>query len=407
MKFGEVVGSIEIDVEHMKSFVGTWFEDEDDLVVVGFPVEGSRRVLSMALTKEILLEATPESFSELTRNVDNGRKYDLYVGVNPISDPESVTLTSRGSEENVKAVYGCFIDLDINRVGKKSGAFDNKDQILEFLDSIPLEPTIVVDNGSSGGIHAYWRFEDPIDMSESIAVKPYLVGWWAYLNSLTDRNIDRLIDVTRIARMPSSIYWPKTSSDKFDTVKVLKNTGKRYKRDDLLALTKEAYQRHCDTLDRIRSEKSFGIDVSLKNYAAEPGNSERLKELINLRPHNLNMLTALVEHTINDNYSWYDILEPYGWTMLKESSDGSLVWSRPGKLDRSAVTDYRRDDGVSQVMSLLSSSEETGLSDLKEAGVLLTKMQVLLRLRYNDNVIEMIDDVLKEVESGRRDKTSV
>lgn len=402
MKFGESVGSIDIDVSHLHKFVDTWYNDGENIVIAGFPESGPRRILSMTLTKEELLQVGNEAFEGLTKNFDTGQKYDAYIGINPISDPDGVSLYSRGTEENVKSVNGCFIDFDVNKPGKKSGVFDSKAQILEFIETIPVEPTIIVDNGSSGGIHAYWKFEDPIDLSETKVTKPYLVGWWTYIRSLTDRQIDRLVDVTRIARMPSSIYWPKTSSDKFDTVKVLKCSGKTYRKNDLLELSAPSYENHCDTLDRIRREKSVGMDIALKDYAGNPSNTERMKNLINLKPHNLNIITTLVQASIEDNYSWADILEPYGWTLLKEDSEGSLVWSRPGKLDRSAVTDYRKDNGqVSQVMSLLSSSDETGLADLKEANVVLTKMQVLLRLRYNDNVIEMLDDVLNKVEGSK------
>jgi hypothetical protein len=45
-------------------------------------------------------------------------------------------------------------------------------------------------------------------------------------------------------------------------------------------------------------------------------------------------------------------------------------------------------------MSLLSSSEETGLADLKEAGVVLTKYRVALRLWFNDDETKMIEYTL-------------
>lgn len=400
MKFGESVGSIQVDVSSIREFLDAWYNDGDTIVLSGFPVDGPRRVLSMSISKEDLMNASNEDFEGLTRDFNTGQKYDAYIAINPVKDPDSVKLYSRGTEENVRAVYGCFIDLDVNKPGKKSGVFESKEDILDFLDSIPVEPTIVIDNGSSGGVHAYWRFEDPIELEDKIATKPYLVGWWTYIKSLTDKHIDRLVDVTRLARLPSGIYWPKHDSEKFDTVKVIRKSGKRYKRDDLLKLTEKPYKEHCDTLDRLRQEKTVSIDYKIKDYFEGGPNSEKARHLMNLMPHNMLILTTVVQNAIQDNYSWQDILEPYGWTLLKEDSEGSLVWSRPGKLDRSAVTDYRRDDGqVSQVMSLLSSSDETRLADLKEANVVLTKMQVLLRLRYNDDVYEMLDDVLRRIES--------
>lgn len=402
MKFTDAVGSISIDASHLKEFVSTWYNEGDNIVISGFPVgEGPRRVLSMSISREDLLDKSAEELEGLTRDFDSGRKYDAYIGINPVIDLDTVTLYSRGTEENVKAVYGCFLDLDVNKPGKKSGAFESKDDALAFLSTIPVEPTLIVDNGVSGGVHAFWKYSDPIMLSENTPVKPYLVGWWSYANSLTECSIDRLVDTTRLVRMPSGIYWPKKDSDKFDTVKVIKNTGNIYNRDDLLQLSANAYKNHCDTLVRLRREKVETLDLSLDKYVNHPSNSERVKRLLNLRPHNEALIKTLVQNAIDENYSWADILEPYGWTLMKEDSEGSLVWSRPGKLDRSAVTDYRRDDGqVSQVMSLLSSSDETQLADLKEANIVLTKMQVLLRLRYNDNVIEMLDDILRRLEEN-------
>lgn len=392
MRFSDAVGSVDIDVSHIHEFVSTWYNEDDIISVSGFPIEGHRRVVSLPLTREEFLDVTNEGFEGLTRDFNTGQRYDAYLGINPMVSKDSVKVFSRGTEKDVRSLYGCFIDFDINKEGKKSGVFDSKEQILSFIDTVELEPTIVVDNGSSGGIHAYWRFEDPIELPSEEPTKPYLVGWWTYISSLTERNIDRLVDVTRISRLPSSIYWPKEGSDRFDTVKVIRNSGNRYPRKKFLEISKDSYSNHVKTLDKIRSEKSFGLDLTLKAMAEK---SPEMQRKFKLHPHNMNIITHIVQHHINDNYSWSDILEPHGWTFIKEDSSGSLVWSRPGKLDRSATTDYRRDNGeVSQVMSLLSSSDETRLADLKEANVHLTKMQVLLRLKYNDDVNAMIDDIM-------------
>lgn len=400
MKFTDIVGSIDIDQSHFRKFISTWYNDEDNIVLVGIPVDGYRRVLSQSQTKERLLNLTDDEFIGLTRNTESGQKFSTYLGINPIKDSEEVTLYKRGTEENVRAIYGCFIDFDINKDGKKKGVFESKEEILEFIDSLELEPTIVVDNGSNGGMHAYWRFDDPMELGEGRSPhKPLLLGWWAYLNSLTDRNIDRLVDSTRIARLPSSIYWPSVAGDKFDSVSVIRCSGKRYPRQSFLDLSSEAYAKHNAKLDVIKRAKSADmLNISMRDYAQTEADSEILKKLINLSDQNLTLVATAVENYVNSEYDWAEILEPHGWTFLKEDSEGSNVWARPGKSERSAVVDYTDGTGVvSPVMSLLSSSEETGLADLKEAGVVLTKMQVLLRLQYNDDVPQMIDDVLRKV----------
>ena len=75
------------------------------------------------------------------------------------------------------------------------------------------------------------------------------------------------------------------------------------------------------------------------------------------------------------------------------------MFARPGKGDRSAVVDYTDENGVvSPVMSLLSKSEMTGLLDLYEAAIPLTKYQVLLRTRYQDNEANLLKEYMGVVE---------
>jgi hypothetical protein len=94
--------------------------------------------------------------------------------------------------------------------------------------------------------------------------------------------------------------------------------------------------------------------------------------------------------------SWAEILEPYGWTWQRELRDGSNEWARPGRDERSAVVDYED----SPVMSLLSMADETGLADLKDAGIPLTKYRVLWRLKFNDQDDDsMIKYLIKRMEA--------
>lgn len=396
MRFTDVAGSIQLDVSHLKTFVESWYDEGDNIVVVGMPVEGARRVMSQALSRERILSLTNEDLDGLTKIGDDGRKVNTYIGINPVKDPEAVTLYSRGTEDNVMSVYGCFIDFDINKEGKKSGVFDSKEDILSFIDSLDLEPTIVVDNGESGGIHAYWRFEDVYTGVDRDKYKPLLTGWWAYIQSKTDKHIDRLIDVTRISRLPSGIYWP-SAGEKFDTVKVIRSSGVRHSRDSILNLSGPSYEAHKKRLENLRIEKTSNLDFSVRQFVVSGAEGELLQKIVDLRPSNRNMVLTLVEQHINHTFLWRDILEPHGWTFLKDGPDGEEVWSRPGKSDRSAVVNHMKHTGeVSVVMSLLSSSPETGLADLKEAGVDLTKMQVLLRLSYEDDVVSMLTDITRK-----------
>ena len=100
-----------------------------------------------------------------------------------------------------------------------------------------------------------------------------------------------------------------------------------------------------------------------------------------------------VEDFVNDHLSWSDILTPHGWKFRRQQGDGSKEWARPGQNARSAVTDYQG----SPVMSLLSMSPATRMSDLLDAGIPLTKYRVLLRLEYDDDEEKLIIDMVDQM----------
>ena len=205
MKFTEFVGDSTIDVSHLHTFLKAWYCPEDTISLVGIPKTGTRRVLSQAQPVKRMLETTPEEIETLSYIVEQDKQMSMYMSINPLIEDHKVTLSSRGDKSDVRSVYGTFIDFDVSKEGSKEGAFNSKEEILQFISTIPLKPTIIVDNGISGGVHAYWRVasEDIDRVEESL-----LVRWWAYISSLTSRKIDKLIDKTRISRMPSAIYWP-------------------------------------------------------------------------------------------------------------------------------------------------------------------------------------------------------
>lgn len=388
MKFTEFAGDSTIDVSHLHSFLKTWYCPGDIISFVGIPKTGTRKVLSQAQSVERMLEATPGEIESLSYIVEQDKHMSMYMSINPLIEDHKVTLTSRGDKSDVRAVYGTFIDFDVTKEGSKEGAFDSKEEILQFISTLPLKPSIIVDNGISGGIHAYWRVvqEDVDRVEESL-----LVRWWAYITSLTPRKIDKLIDKTRISRMPSAIYWPG-EGEKIDTVKIHSVSGTQYPLDTLLSASEEAYQAHLRKIAALRDQK-----VRVDRSKWEERVLTRVRENSPSRAYTeLQAKVAMdrIDRFIDECYEWSDILPQHGWTFLKENSDGSKTWARPGKSERSAVVDYISPSGAkSGVMSLLSSSSETRLEDLKEAGVPLTKKQVMLRLEYNDDVLAMVDDL--------------
>lgn len=302
----------------------------------------------------------------------DGSKWNLYLGVAPIK--EHVTLKQRGTEENVTHVTGMWADLDI-----KPESFQSREEIIEFLfHEIQYRPTIVVASGS-GGIHAYWKLAKGEKGNKELVER-----WWSYLDEAAgDRKIDKLVDLTRILRIPGTVYFPKPdSSAKIGSVEIMYLTEVRYVIEEIKEITESAFKKKHEKRIRLINEDA-NRRMSMDSFAASLlGNKWRMWRAI-----------SEIEDYVNKQMSWAEILEPHSWKWQRTLRDGSNEWARPGRDERSAVVDYED----SPVMSLLSSSEETGLSDLKDAGIALTKYRVLLRLQYEDDEKKMVEDLVDRV----------
>ena len=286
-----------------------------------------------------------------------GTHHDLYFAVSTLKKvPEG--KNKRGSLSNVNKVPGLWVDLDV-----KDGAFRDRDHVREFLNSLEVIPSAVVFTGS-GGAHAYWKFDTPQSCD---VVRQDALSWWAYQSSLSPVVIDKLCDPTRILRLPGSIRWPKKSSEEPAGVTTV-YTGHTYSAQYLRSVSAEAYSQYTARIERKREEVQTGV---LKASQA----------LFSISSDNQwsNMIAiANMEEWFNQKYDWSGILEPMGWTCLGEDDQGRVMWSRPGDgLRKSATTDWPESP---HIMSLFSSSEETGLSELHESGIILSKYRVYVEL---------------------------
>jgi len=370
MEFKDYFGTSQIEPEQTINFVKTWFHPDDEVLIVLMPTETSKRgIISLTLPARALAQASIPDIESLSRY--EGGLYSLYFGVNPLKADHNVTRDSRGGKKDVRAIYGVWADLDV-----KPGAFESIDSIYAYLKTLTLEPTIVVHNGGTGGIHAYWKLDTPENSESDLPAQ-----WWAYLvEKAQGRDIDRLADSSRLMRLPGAVYYPKPGGLS-GTVRVVANSGTVYSRTQIESLAKTAYENHLQKKSNTRAKRDqVRSDLSSKAL-------EVLGEGFNER-----LALAILENHI-EQMDWDDILIPAGWTYLSTRSDGTRHWARPGSSTKSANTDYED----SQVMSLHSWSTETGLADLKEAGVALTKPVVLLRLKYNDDVTAMINDLKGEL----------
>jgi hypothetical protein len=379
MKLSDLTGQVQISALHATTFINTWFEPDDKVVIVGRRTEktGKHDTLSESVLARDL-GSIDDEFLEGRIFDEDGNKWNLYFGVCPVK--EDVDYNRRGTEDNVSHVTGLWADIDIKEKG-----FSSQQEILDFLFSLALHPTIVVGSGS-GGVHAYWKL-NPGEKGD----KELVDRWWSYLDEAAgERSIDKLIDLTRILRLPGSVYFPKSNTtSKVGSVEILYKLENTYSVSTIYQISHKAFTTKQERRKKlINKDANARLDMDL--FARD------LLDGMGGNRWKLYRAMSEVESYVNNHMSWAEILEPYGWTWQRELRDGSNEWARPGRDERSAVVDYED----SPVMSLLSMADETGLADLKDAGIPLTKYRVLWRLKFNDQDDDsMIKYLIKRMEA--------
>jgi hypothetical protein len=379
LKLSDLTGEVKISAYHATTFVSTWFQPDDKICVVGRKSEktGNLDTVSQSMLAKEFCQMDDDTLESLIFDED-GNKWNLYLGVAPIK--EDVSLRRRGTEANVDYVPGVWADIDV-----KDKGFESLDSILHFLYSLALPPSIV--NGSgSGGVHAYWKLA-PGERGD----KELVERWWSYLDeSAGDKSIDKLVDLTRILRIPGTVYFPKEKSgSKVGSVEILFKTDNVYTIDQITQVSAEAFKTKHEKRKRlIDSDANRRMDMD--GFARDM--------LAGLGGNQWKMWRAIseLEGFVNEKMTWDEILSPHGWTHMRELRDGSNEWARPGRSERSAVVDYED----SPVMSLLSSSPETRLEDLKDAHIPITKYRALLRLQFEDDEKAMVEYLVGRLEQA-------
>jgi hypothetical protein len=373
-------GEITISADLAKQYVQSWFRPDDLITIVGrrsVPTGNFDTITQTIVAKEFLSHLNDDALEAIVFDSD-GSSWNIYAGICPVR--EELSIYRRGTKDNISYVPGLWADIDI-----KPDSFDTEKDILDWLHSLDLQPTMICGSGS-GGVHAYWRAHWTEQFDENLVER-----WWSYLDEMAgeNRTIDKLIDSTRMLRLPGTVHFPKLTSSSSDAsrklgmVKIIELTGLTYGTQQVMDVSEGAYLRRGERRKRLVGEdaqRRIDGDALAKSLLSDQkvGRWRLLRAI------------AYVEDIVNDTMTWHDILEPMGWTWMKELRDGSNEWARPGRSERSAVVDFEG----SPVMSLLSTSTETGLFDLKDSGLALSRYRVYLRLHFNDDVNALITAVI-------------
>lgn len=380
MKLSDVAGSVTVSPQQAVLHLTSWFMPDDLVVVVGIRQKrGTRKnvIAQVAKASELVAELQSSNGDVLLDGLtmdDDGVQWNVYIAVSA-AEHQLASISKRGGLDNIASMPGVWVDLDI-----KPGSFSSQDEILQFMREKLPEPSLVIATGS-GGVHGYWRTAPPLNLMQAREVQR---RWWSHVaEAAGDHAIDKLVDPSRILRLAGTIRWPKEGEDATPAMTHILHVNReiRYSLEQLYNLTSEAWHRYETKINRTR------VDDAQRRLAAD----EMAKLAMGDGKWATYAAIGMVEELYSELVSWDDILEPNGWTFLREDSQGRREWARPGRGDKSATTDWPESPDV---MSLLSWSDDTGLADLREAGLPLSKYRVGLRLMFDDDQTEMIKWVL-------------
>lgn len=375
MKFNELAGDAQVDPAHAVKQITSWFDAEDKFVIVGMRqtrITTGQNVFSQAVVAQEFVQQLRSpggvALLEGLSRAPDGANCDLYFSVATVDG--NVPLNRRGEIDAIKDVKGVYVDLDV-----KPGSFETQEAALAYLRKLP-HPTLITFSGS-GGVHAFWRFTEPLGADAAAEVQK---AWYALLaEKAAPVFVDRLIDASRVMRLAGAIRWPKakeTIPPRLSTT-YWRNLDNRYPADTLLEWSKDAAERATERIRETRAKDSHHKvnAASLAELSGKENSWARLAAVAN------------VEDRFAELMSWEEILEPAGWTFLREDQQGRHEVARPGSGSKSGTCGWPTSPNV---LSLHSWSPETNLADLKEAGIVLTKFRVAQRLLFNDSYDDIV-----------------
>lgn len=170
--------------------------------------------------------------SELNKLCDSVKKYGTKtntffgVGLRKKILPNNL----RGRDSDILAVSSLYSDIDVKSCAHAQNALPKSvDEAIEFLNSLPLSPSIIVNSGN--GLHAYWLLDVPFKIQNS-KDKEYISsifkGWSKFVNTNAKKRgwkLDNVSDLARVLRVPGSINFKLKNGS---ICEVLSFNGKRY-----------------------------------------------------------------------------------------------------------------------------------------------------------------------------------
>lgn len=138
-----------------------------------------------------------------------GREHDAYFSCLTRHPDLPPNIKERGKAQHTYELCGLWADIDYQHpVHKKSAKLPTRDEAFEFILSLPIPPTVIIESGH--GFQIWWMLKEPytiLDEVERRYVESITFGWQAQIRRLIgDRGwvIDSVADLARVMRAPGS-----------------------------------------------------------------------------------------------------------------------------------------------------------------------------------------------------------
>lgn len=143
--------------------------------------------------------------------IASGQQAYLSVGC---LDPAVANRAGRGRKDDTRLITALWADLDVRSGVHAAGdALPTEDEVRGWLDDyLPGPPTVLVHTG--GGLHAWWRLDEPIDPAtdDGRSLLAAHKSWWTWRAHRAERKIDEgvLADPARILRPAGTMNFKTT-----------------------------------------------------------------------------------------------------------------------------------------------------------------------------------------------------
>ena len=155
-------------------------------------------------SRKVTQHATPAELYAASAVV-RGNAY-FTIGLQPDGLVNAKGYPRRAEAHEVLGIPGFWLDADLETAGKKKRHFRTERDLLQFLDRLPLAPSLLVRTG--GGLHAYWRFEEPWlfdSEAERQQAEAMSRGWQAFVRAEAKERggfeFDSTYDLARVLRV--------------------------------------------------------------------------------------------------------------------------------------------------------------------------------------------------------------